>query len=193
MIKAIIFDCFGVIRIDATLAAYKNLGGDPEADVDFIKEAVGKVNRGESPSLTPLIAERLKVTAEQWRHAVQSGSAIDYEVLDYVKDLRSKYKTAMLSNMAPGGLKIWFSPGQLDEYFDVCVASGDIGFAKPQAQAYQIAADKLGVRFDECVMIDDREELYKGALDVGMKAILYTGFNQMKQELEKILAAGPDN
>jgi FMN phosphatase YigB (HAD superfamily) len=193
MIKAVIFDCFGVIRVDATNIAYKKLGGDLEKDYEFIKDTVAKTNSGLIPKAAIVFANRLGVSEDKWRETVSQSSVIDYEILDYIKELRGKYKTAMLSNVMKGGLEIWFEPGFLKKYFDVSVASGDIGFAKPEAQAYEITADQLGVRLRECIMVDDRLELCEGAIAVGMQAVMYKGLNQLKRDLEKILVAGADN
>lgn len=187
MIKAIIFDCFGVIRVDATVIAYKKLGGDIEKNDDFVRDTMAKANAGLIPNASSVISEHLSVSEDTWRKTVQNSSVIDQEVLDYAKSLRKKYKTAMLSNIGRGSLKLWFEPGELDKYFDIVVGSGDIGFAKPEPEAYEITADKLGVRLEECVMIDDRLELCEGARSVGMKAIMYQNFKQMKSDLEKLL------
>lgn len=187
MIKAIIFDCFGVIRVDATIIAYKKLGGDSVKDEKFIRETVARANAGLIPSASAVISQHLGITEEKWRETVHTSSVIDQAVLDYIKDLRKNYKTAMLSNVAPGGLKIWFKPGELEQYFDVTVASGDIGYAKPEPEAYEITADKLDVRLEECVMVDDRQELCEGAQAVGMKAIRYLGLGQLKKDLSAIL------
>jgi len=69
----------------------------------------------------------------------------------------------------------------------VVVASSNIGFAKPEARAYEITAEKLGVRLDECIMVDDVEAYCLGAEGVGMQAIRYQSFDQMKNELEVLL------
>lgn len=193
MIKAIIFDCFGVIRVDATIIAYRKLGGDSQKDEDFIRETVAKANAGIIPRASEVIAQHLGVSEAQWRETVHSSSVVDYEILDYIKQLRKNYKTAMLSNVAPNGLKIWFEPGFLDQYFDVYIASGDIGYAKPHAQAYEITADRLGLRLDECVMIDDRQELCDGATAIGMKTIRYKNLKQLKKDLSGLLSTISDN
>ncbi len=192
MIKAIIFDCFGVVRVDATINAYHKLGGDSAKDEQFIRETMAQANAGLINS-GEVIADHLGITADEWRETVYTSSEINYKLLDYVKELRKTYKTALLSNIGRGGLDQWFEPGFLQRYFDVIVGSGDIGFAKPEAQSYEITADKLGVRTDQCVMIDDRQELCEGARAVGMQAIFYQGLQQMKKELEAVLSAGPDN
>ena len=193
MIKAIIFDCFGVIRVDATIIAYRKLGGDIDKDGVFIRDTVAQANAGLIPSAASAIAKRLGITEARWRETVSQSSVVDYEILDYIKELRKKYKTAILSNVAPDGLKIWFEPGFLEQYFDVAVASGDVGYAKPEPEAYEITADRLGVRLDECVMVDDKLELCEGASAVGMKGIMYKNLGQLKKDLESLLAAVTDN
>lgn len=192
MIKAIIFDCFGVVRVDATNNAYAKLGGYPNRDEEFIRDIIFRVNSGQISNGAALIAQRLGTSEEQWRNTVKASSDIDQAVLDYAKSLRQKYKTAMLSNIGAGGLERWFEPGELEKYFDVVVGSGDIGFAKPEHQAYEIVAERLGVRLDECVMIDDRLEFCEGARAVGMQAILYQDFVGFKTELEALLAKKTD-
>src|SRR6185369_3482431 len=97
----------------------------------------------------------------------------DLELLEYIAELRTQYKIGMLSNIGRGGLERRFAPGELDRYFDVVVVSGDIGYAKPEAEAYEITADRLGVRLDECVFTDDREGYCEAARGVGMQAISY--------------------
>jgi HAD superfamily hydrolase (TIGR01549 family) len=189
MIKAIIFDCFGVIRVDATTIAYRKLGGDSDKDEQFIRETVAKANSGLIPSASAAIARHLGITEDKWRQTVHGSSIIDQEILDYIKSLRMKYKTAVLSNVAPNGLKIWFESGFLEKYFDVCIASGDIGFAKPEPEAYEITADELGVRLEECLMVDDRLELCEGARAVGMKAVMYQNLNQLKADLDAVLSS----
>lgn len=189
MIKAIIFDCFGVVRIDAFDAAYQSFGGDVAADQKFIKETMYASNAGHIPSSIPVIAAHLDVDPELWRKAVDEGSTLNQEVLDYVLELRKTYKTAMLSNIGSGGLQRMFEPGLLNKYFEVSVASGEIGYAKPEPEAYEIVADMLSMRLDECVFIDDRQDYVDGANAVGMRAVLFTSTKQLKTDLSGILSS----
>lgn len=187
MIKAIIFDCFGVVVSDTLQAAYESLGGNFEKDLPFIREVLAATDRGEVYRSYQPIAEHLGVTVDTWVDALASGRRINMPLLEYVKELGTKYKVGMLSNVGKGRLPELFGEGFLEGYFDVVVASGDIGFAKPQARAYEYVADQIGVRLDECVFTDDREEYIEGAQHVGMKTILFTGTEQFKAELEVLL------
>lgn len=187
MIKAIIFDCFGVVLTDGFDDAYRRAGGDPDKDREFILEVMYKSDSGQVPTSIPLIAKRLGITDQKWHDTVNSGRAINYELIEYVGELKKKYKTAMLSNIGSAGVRRFFPENLLERYFHPIVESGVIGFAKPEARAYEITADRLGVRLDECVFIDDRQEYVDGANAVGMRGILYTGLKQLEVELEHVL------
>jgi HAD superfamily hydrolase (TIGR01509 family) len=69
------------------------------------------------------------------------------------------------------------------------MVSAVIGFAKPGAKAYEAVAEKLGMRLDECVMIDDRQAYCEGARAIGMTAIQYSSMSRLKRELSAILEA----
>lgn len=187
MIKAIIFDCFGVVRVDYLFSAYESLGGDVEKDRDFIIRTVDAACAGKIKSSIPILAERLGVPDDVWAKANIGGSVINQSLLDYVLDLRKSYKTGMLTNIGMGGIERIFEPGFLDIYFEVVVASGDIGVAKPDARAYEITAERLNVRLEECIFIDDREPYVDGAIRVGMQAILFKDLAQLKRTLEPLL------
>jgi|GEM_PF-4893866 len=45
-------------------------------------------------------------------------------------------------------------------------------------------------QMDECIFIDDREGYCTGAKGVGMQAILYRSFSQMKPELDRLCSSG---
>ncbi len=57
-------------------------------------------------------------------------------------------------------------------YMDVLVVSGDYGVHKPDPQLFRIAAEKIGVKCEECVYVGDHPvNDIQGALASGMKAI----------------------
>ena len=61
----------------------------------------------------------------------------------------------------------------LAELFDEVVISAEVGFHKPQPEIYRLAAERLGVRLEACLFIDDLRENCVGAEAVGMTAIRY--------------------
>ncbi len=190
MIKAIIFDCFGVVLTDALLLVRQELQRDDPQAAAQVKDIITANNHGlmEPAESNKRIAEVLHISVDELKDRVAGSEVRNKELLTYISSLRKKYKTAMLSNIAATSLARRFPHNELDEYFDVVVASGEIGFAKPEPEAYEITADRLGVRLNECVFTDDRELFCDGATSVGMQAILYTNFAQFKQELNVVLS-----
>lgn len=187
--SAIIFDCFGVLITDALEGIVAKLETMEPEKAARIVATVTAANKGtiSSEVSRTTVADILGISVEEYVSRIRNGEVKNTELLTYTISLRKRYKTALLSNVSSAGLAVRFTPEELSTHFDVVVASGVIGYAKPEAQAYEITAERLGVRLDECIMIDDREDYCLGAQGVGMRAIQYTSFEQMKQELEGIL------
>ena len=192
MIRAIIFDCFGVILTDAMQLVRAEAQAKNPTAAQEITEIISANNHGfiEPAESNERIAQILGIGVEELRKRVSSREVRDEKLLAYIKQLRPTYKTALLSNIAGSSLNRRFPDGELNDYFDVVVASGDIGYAKPEPEAYEITAHRLGVRLDECLFTDDREQFCSGATSVGMQTIVYTDFIQFKRELEALLGHG---
>ncbi len=60
----------------------------------------------------------------------------------------------------------------LGESFEVVIASGDAGFAKPDPRIFRLAASRLGLAPGECLLIGDNPDTdIAGALGAGMRAV----------------------
>ena len=190
MIKAIIFDCFGVVLTDALQIVREELALTDPTGALAITDIVAANNRGmlDPKESNQQIAEILGLSVDEFRAKIASGEVRNTALLNYIVQLKKEYKTAMLSNIAGSSLRRRFPNDELSTYFDVVVASGDIGYVKPEASAYEAVAEQLGVRLDECVFTDDRELFCSAAEGVGMRAIVYAGFAQFRSELQALLA-----
>lgn len=192
MIKAVIFDFFGVIVNDALQVICDELAArDPKACVE-VRDIIKAANHGlmEPAESNRRIAELLGISIEEFRSRKTNGEMRNQALLDCIKQLRGRYKTAVLSNATVGSLERRFSPAELRELFDEQVVSADIGYMKPEPEAYTVAAQRLGVEPSECVFTDDRDVFCQAARATGMQAIHYRDFAQFKGELECILDEG---
>ncbi|CAN5382484.1 hypothetical protein BH09PAT4_BH09PAT4_07880 [soil metagenome] len=188
-VKAIIFDCFGVILTDALSVLCTELEARDPKKVVEIRALIHAANRGiiAPEESTRQVAELLGTTVEQYRTRIREGEVRDQYLLDNIKTLRSRYKTAMLSNITAQGIQRRFPDNELAEYFDVVVVSSEIGYAKPDAEAYQITAERLGLEPKNCVFTDDRPEYCEAARQVGMQAIEYSSFTQFWCDLTEVI------
>lgn len=191
MVRAIIFDCFGVLVTDALAAISAEASAKNPAVGRQIHDLIQAVNHGmvDHSVYRQSITDLLGISAEEYKRRIADGEVKNQALMNHIRELRSTYKIGMLSNISSTErLLARFTAEELDTHFDVVVASGDIGYAKPEAQAYEVTADQLGVRLNECIFVDDREGYCQGARGVGMQAIAYTDYAQFRTELDELLA-----
>jgi HAD superfamily hydrolase (TIGR01549 family) len=191
VIRALIFDYFGVVRTSGIRTAFTALGGDLSKDEIFVADVTTAASYGYITDGDQQLADRLGVSLETWREAMSGAHGNDPVLLGFIADVHSAklFRTGLLTNTSPHSLANFFKPGELETYFDVALTSGDTGHAKPEAAFYRMMAKELGVMTEECIMIDDRKEFCEAAEHVGMKSIEYRHYKQFRKELETVLAA----
>ena len=86
--------------------------------------------------------------------------------------LRPAYRTAVLSN-ADGSLRDRLRERGIHDLFDAVVSSAEEGVAKPEAEIYRRAADRIGLPPESCVFVDDADANVRAAEELGMKGIVY--------------------
>jgi HAD superfamily hydrolase (TIGR01509 family) len=187
MPKAIIFDCFGVLATEAwTPFKAKYFAHDPELFKrvsDISRQAdKGLMSRDAAVQETSKLAG---ISPAEFRQAIGSNVP-DEDLFAYLHELKLNYKLGLLSNISDNYLHHIFTPEHLD-LFDVIALSFESGFIKPQMQAFKLMAERLGVKPEESVMVDDQESNVAGAREAGMEAILYENATQLRRELDKLL------
>ena len=71
--------------------------------------------------------------------------------------------------------------------FDLIVSSYNIKIKKPDPKIYEYTLEKLGLKPEETVFIDDLEENTIAATALGIQSIIFKNSEQCKEDLEKIL------
>ena len=107
-------------------------------------------------------------------------------VLAIIQQLKGHYKLAVLSN-APSGLSEWLGDWKMLDLFDTIFCSGDEGVVKPDPAAFQITLERLGVKPNEAVFIDDTFEHVEASRKVGLHGLLFTTAKKLKEELDSLL------
>lgn len=190
MIKAIIFDCFGVLATDGWLPFRdEHFGNKPE----LLDEARAHNIRVDSGLMSYhdfilWLAEKTKVEYAVIKKIIE-GNVPNEPLFAYIRDeLKGRYPLGMLSNAGANWLDTMFEPWQV-ALFDETVLSYELGVVKPHPLMYETIATRLGVLPEEAVFVDDRIEFVEGARAVGMEAVHYRDFEQVKTELESHLNA----
>lgn len=189
MIRAVIFDCFGVLVGQGFDATWRRAGGDPERDRVFIEDLLGTINRGliTLDQMTHQVCDKLQITPERWMRVIAETERPDAALLMYIRDeLKPEYRVAVLSNANAGTLERVLDESQRN-IFDALVVSAEVGHVKPDPAIYELAAEKLGVEPNECVFTDDNQPYCDGAEMTGMTTILFRDAEQFRRDLSVIL------
>lgn len=119
---------------------------------------------------------------------------LNQELFSYIPHLREAgIKIGMISNASEDWAGSLLSEQQR-LLFDDLVISYQAKLAKPDPEIYQLALRNLAAEPEQAIFVDDIEHFCRAAKTVGMKAVCYKNFEQMKQDVERILAgAGADN
>lgn len=191
-IRAVLFDLGGVIVRTDFQSPRQRLADRLGIDYDDLVRLVFDSETSRTASLGGIseeehwqaVARRLNrpKEAEALRDEFFAGDVLDRSLVDFLRSLRPRYKTGLLSN-AWSGLRQYVIKQRFDDAFDTMIISAEVGMMKPQAEIYLLALERLGVRPPQALFVDDFEENVEGAQAVGMSAIL---FRDAAQTIEKI-------
>jgi len=116
-----------------------------------------------------------------------AGDRIDQELVAFIRSLRPRLKTGVISNAWPGIRHYLEQVWRVADAFDTLVISAEVGLAKPDPAIYKLALDRLQVDASQSVFVDDFEINVLGAREVGMQAIHFRTAEQARADLERLL------
>jgi epoxide hydrolase-like predicted phosphatase len=197
-IQAVLFDVGGVlIRTEGRTARRKW-----EARLGLPEFGLGRAIFGSEISARATVGQAS--VAQVWRQvATQFGLGdeqmhelerdfwsddwLDAELVQFMRDLRPRCKTGLLSNAWPDARRVLSVKFGLGDAVDVMILSAEVGCAKPDARIYQIAVERLGVQWEEAVFVDDVAENVASAQALGMGGIRFEGTAQTIDEIKRYL------
>lgn len=196
MIKAVIFDIGNVILRTTDLEprrAWERRFGLPDWSLE-------KMFFGSEVGIAAQIGQAQ--TDDAWKHVLNTlsideselpalkrdfwvGDTWDHDLLALIKSLKSRYKTAILSNAMPdarANLREFIN----EDLFDVIVFSGEEGIKKPDAEIFRRVLNRLDVKAEEAAFVDDLPANIEVARALGLSAIHFVpGMNAA--ELKRML------
>lgn len=194
MIKAIIFDCFGVL-VTSSYEPFKAqyLNNDKKLIEQFM-DIENESSRGEitleqaESKFAKLAGVSFQETAEFLQDNPRNSLLLRY----IEQELKNSYKIGMLSNIADDRVPDLFTEKDI-ELFDDILLSYQAGIAKPDSRIFEMSAERLGILPEECLFIDDNAGYCSGAQSVGMQTVVYRNFKQAMSEIEQILEVADSN
>ena len=101
-----------------------------------------------------------------------------------------KYPMAVASSSTPEIIDLILSRTNLKKYFQVIVSAEQAGKSKPEPDVFLLAAENLGIKPANCLVVEDSENGIKAALVAGMTCVAYEGLGadpQKQKEADAII------
>jgi HAD superfamily hydrolase (TIGR01509 family) len=180
----VVFDFFGVICSEVApfvLPKYMSQEAAVAYKATIVQEAdVGAISQDEMfEKLSKITGAPPKLLeAEFW-----SFVRIDPAMVKLIEELRGKYRVALLTNAIVPFFRQVMVEHDLDRLFDTVLVSSEEGMAKPDPAFYARMIEKLGVRGEDCVFIDDNVVNLDAARSVGMRGLQFEGVEKLRRDL----------
>lgn len=182
-VKAILFDRDGVLIDSETYYCRKNQRFMKQFGVDLTEEqsnaAIGMTSQKTAECFYQYVkGVDYQEFENQFVKNFDTDDALPYpellfpDVLDTLKAVKAKgIKTAVCSSACLNGIQDMLDQCHLEEYFDLIISGVDLKESKPNPEIYLLAAEKLGVTPDECIVIEDSEMGIQAGKNAHMRVI----------------------
>lgn len=197
MIKAVIFDVGGVLvrtHDHSPRRKWERRLGLREAESEtivFSSEMGIRAQSGEitNEALWKWIGDRLDLEGEAlraFRRDFWAGDVLDEELVAYIRSLRPRYQTAIISNATDNLRYTLTEVYNITDAFDVIVGSAEEEIMKPEAAIFNRTLERLGREPEEAVFIDDSLENIAGARSLGIHAVHFRAGMDVRAALSRL-------
>ena len=182
VIRAVIFDMGGVILRTEDLTSRTELAkkfGLSRQELEMIVFQSPESQQAELGEFTAVehwnnIARLLHFPPEEleeFQRAYWDGDQADTELEKYIRGLRPRLKTGLLSNAWHGAREKAAKLYTFLSAFDVVIYSADVHLRKPDPRIFHLMLGRLGVKPYEAVFVDDFMDNIEGAKAVGLRTV----------------------
>lgn len=196
MLKAIIFDCDGVI-VDSEshhLKAFQIVLAEEGITLDnteYYEKYLALDDKGLFETLLSLhnrpvnnqVIKRLIVKKMPLYKKMAEEELLIYPgVVDFVKKAAGTYRLAIASGAFRGEIKYALDQGRIRQFFPVIISAQDVKQGKPHPESYLTALEKLNemkpsdadVEAEQCLVIEDSLHGVAAARSAGMRCLAVT-------------------
>jgi epoxide hydrolase-like predicted phosphatase len=172
----------------AMRAATEKRGENPLFEMERGELAEGAFLDLLADALEPLVGHRPHL--HRFREVYFEALHPNGEMIELMRELKASGLTmALLTNNVREWEPLWRSMLPVDEIFEEIVDSAFVGCRKPEARIYELTLERIGMRAEECIFIDDLHPNCEGAEAIGMSAVHFRDNEQAIGEIRAALGA----
>lgn len=195
MIKAIVFDWFGVCTVEnwrdsVARELNKRIGLDEAlVKTEFKKLTPAFAANAISPAefLDRLVKSLgIEQPSADFNFIFQTIPALNMAVLNLARQLRQRYKVYLLSNNFGPVFPLYQQQLNLSEYFDELFLSHEMKMNKTQGNIWETLLKKIKNQPSEVLFIDNTEKYIDLAKTFGVNGLLYKDYVLLLKELTEL-------
>jgi putative hydrolase of the HAD superfamily len=114
---------------------------------------------------------------------------LNAELAAFFASLRPRYIIGILSNSFAGARRQEQQRYGFEDMCDLIIYSHEVGMRKPERRIFELTCERLGVRPDEMVFLEDVEESVVAARELGIHAVLFKDTAQAMADIQARLDA----
>jgi putative hydrolase of the HAD superfamily len=170
----------------AMRAATEKRGENPLFEMERGELAEGAFLDLLADALEPLVGHRPHL--HRFREVYFEALHPNREMIELMRELKASGLTmALLTNNVREWEPLWRSMLPVDEIFEEIVDSAFVGCRKPEARIYEMTLERIGMRAEDCLFIDDLHPNCEGAEAIGMRAVHFRDNEQAIGEIRRLL------
>ena len=187
-IKAIVFDFWGVLAdfqapVNKAIGVKRPVTNYPEYYELINRHNLGQISEQEFLEATSKLFN-VELSSEH-RYSFNADH-LNHELIEIVKKLKKKFKIGLVTNTGVEYMNEFLYKPDLDKLFDCLVISGSEGLRKPDPKIYMLASERLHVKPEDILYLDDHPDRITPAAALGMQVLLYEG-EKTNDLLKKLL------
>ncbi len=196
MIEAIIFDLGGVLFTNGTKRLAQYIADTYHKDYDVVYQFLnysdvgnayreGKITRDDFWKAFEEkfgLHKDIKTIEQKWFDVYE----IVEDTKEIITELSQKYKLYFLSDNVKERAEAAEKKYGFLSLFTGGIFSHEVGVRKPNPGIYQLILQKVGMRPEKTLFIDDKEMNLPPAKTLGMNALLFTNVEQFRKDLKSL-------
>ena len=120
-----------------------------------------------------VVRDRLGIDTSRLRAELESGQTWDHELIAVLRDLKATTRTAILSNAWPSQRSRMVALDLTDMVHELLL-SCELGYAKPNVNAFKVALQRLATDPARTLFVDDTAGHIDAAATLGMHVHLHS-------------------
>ncbi len=162
--EALFIDCIGALLSRRTWLVQ-------DAEIDNLDENCARYAVGKNQWRKAVESLGLKLSHAELKEHITSRYVPNPTVWSRLSAWRSDYHLALVNNGPADTFRRWVAKYGLDDVFDILVNSEELGIEKSSPEFFLQVARRLGVRTNNCILIDDDTRNIDAAKKCGIRGV----------------------